>query len=159
MKTKSKYFLGLTILTSSLFLFCCFSIIFYVLRIDTVPESQKVENGMAFVFLFLHLIIVAFAIYMSLKAYIKKSQLLIVIMTNEHGTKNPKSYRNTLIFSIIFGIFGLWFFLNSFGILHIMKFFSLCLNLALTNVGLFIFSVTLYMHFYEPPAVEEIPKE
>ena len=59
MKTKNKYFLGLTLLVSGLFLFDCFSIIFCVLKMNSVPEDKRVENAMGFVYLFLHLIILA----------------------------------------------------------------------------------------------------
>ena len=150
MKTKSKYFLGLIILTIALFVFCCFSIIFDVIKLSTLPEEKRTENFMAFAYLFIHLIIVSAMSVFAVRSYAIKDQILSVFMTLENGQKNPKSYRNSLIFSIIFGIFGIFFFLNSFGILHVMKFFSLGLNLALTNVGFTVSAVTLYMYFYKP---------
>lgn len=159
MKEKSKYFLGLVILTIALFIFCCFSIIFNVINLSNLPEEKRVENFMAFAYLFIHLIIVAVAIYFALKSYLVKDQILSVFMTLENGQKNPNSYRNSLIFSIFFGIFGLWFFLNSFGILHIMSFFSLGLNLALTNVGLSVASIAFYTYFYKPEALKKIVLE
>ena len=150
MKTKSKYFLGLIILTITLFIFCCFSIIFNVLKLSSLPEEKRTENFMAFAYLFIHLIIVSAMIIFAVRSYAIKDQILSVFMTLENGQKNPKAYRNCLVFSIIFGILGVFFFLNSFGILHVMKFFSLGLNLALTNVGFTVFAVTLYMYFYKP---------
>ena len=150
MKTKSKYFLGLIILTITLFVFCCFSIIFNVLKLSSLPEEKRTENFMAFAYLFVHLIIVSAMIIFAVRSYAIKDQILSVFMTLENGQKNPKAYRNCLVFSIIFGILGVFFFLNSFGILHVMKFFSLGLNLALTNVGFTVFAVTLYMYFYKP---------
>ena len=156
MKTKSKYFLGLIILTIALFVFCCFSIIFDVIKLSTLPEEKRTENFMAFAYLFIHLIIVSAMIVFAVRSYAIKDQILSVFMTLENGQKNPKSYRNSLIFSIIFGILGIFFFLNSFGILHVMKFFSLGLNLALTNVGFTVSAVTLYMYFYTPPKKENI---
>ena len=159
MKTKSKYFLGLTILTIALFIFCCFSIIFNVLNLPKIAEEKRVENFMAFAYLFIHLIIVAVIIYFAIKSYLVKDQILSVFMTLENGHKNPNSYRNCLIFSIFFGLFGIWFFLNSFGILHVMSFFSLGLNLALTNVGLTVSSITFYMYFYKPEALKKIVLE
>ena len=149
MKTKNKYFLGLTLLSSGLFLFDCFSIIFCVLKMNSVPEDKRVENAMGFVYLFLHLIILAVVLYYALKSYLQKDQILSVFMTLENGKKNHKAYRNCMVFSIIFLIFGLWFFLNSFEILHVMKFFSLGLNAALCNVGFSIGGVALYMYFYK----------
>ena len=149
MKTKSKYFLGLIILTITLFVFCCFSIIFNVLKLSSLPEEKRTENFMAFAYLFVHLIIVSAMIIFAVRSYAIKDQILSVFMTLENGQKNPKAYRNCLVFSIIFGILGIFFFLNSFGILHVMRFFSLGLNLALTNVGFTVFAVTLYMYFYK----------
>ena len=150
MKTKNKYFLGLIIITIFLFLFCCFTIIFNVIKMPSIPEGKRAESFMAFIYLFIHLIIVSALIFFSLKSYLVKDQILSVFMTLENGRKNPNAYRNCMVFSVIFGILGIFFFLNSFGILHVMKFFSLGLNLALTNVGFTVSSVTLYMYFYKP---------
>lgn len=137
-----------------MFLFCCFSIIFDVLKLSSLPEEKRTENFMAFAYLFLHLILVAALIFFALKSYLVKDQILSVFMTLENGQKNPKAYRNSLIFSIIFGILGIFFFLNSFGIIHVMKVFSLGLNLALTNLGFTVSAVTLYMYFYNPEVKE-----
>ncbi len=155
MKTKNKYFLGLIILSVALFLFCCFTIIFDVLKLSTLPEEKRTENFMAFAYLFIHLIIVSAVIIFAVRSYAIKDQILSVFMTLENGQKNFKAYRNSLIFSIIFGILGIFFFLNSFGIIHVMKFFSLGLNLALTNVGFSVSAITLYMYFYKPTLKEE----
>ena len=155
MKTKNKYFLGLIILCVALFLFCCFTIIFDVLNLSTLPEEKRTENFMAFAYLFIHLIIVSAVIIFAVRSYAIKDQILSVFMTLENGQKNLKAYRNSLIFSIIFGILGIFFFLNSFGIINVMKFFSLGLNLALTNVGFSVSAITLYMYFYKPALKEE----
>ena len=155
MKTKNKYFLGLIIIGVALFLFCCFTIIFDVLKLSTLPEEKRTENFMAFAYLFIHLIIVSAVIIFAVRSFAIKDQILSVFMTLENGQKNLKAYRNSLIFSIIFGILGIFFFLNSFGIIHVMKFFSLGLNLALTNVGFSVFAITLYMYFYKPALKEE----
>lgn len=154
MKTKNKYFLGLVILTIALFVFCCFSIIFDVLKLSNLPEEKRTENFMAFAYLFVHLIIIAVMIVFAVKSYAIKDQILSVFMTLENGAKNPKAYRNCLIFSMIFGVLGIFFFLNSFGILHLMNFFSLGLNLALTNVGFTVSSIAIYMYFYQPRVKE-----
>ena len=150
MKTKNKYFLGLIIIGIVLFLFCAFTIIFDVLKLSSLPEEKRTENFMAFAYLFIHLIIVSVVIIFAVRSYAIKDQILSVFMTLENGQKNPKAYRNSIIFSIIFGILGIFFFLNSFGIINVMKFFSLGLNLALTNAGLSVSAVTLYMYFYKP---------
>ena len=143
MKNKSKYFLGLTLLVSGLFLFCCFSIIFCVLNFSKLPENKVTENYMAFAYLFIHLIAVAIVFYFALKSYMYKDQILSVMMTHENGQKNPSAFKKALFFSIIFGILGIFFFLNAFSIINVMKFFSLGLNLALTNVFLSVASVSL----------------
>lgn len=150
MKTKNNYFLGLIIITLVLFVFCCFTIIFDVLKLSTLPEEKRTENYMAFAYLFFHLIIVGVIVVFAVRSYAIKDQILSVFMTLENGQKNPRAYRNSLIFSIIFGILGIFFFLNSFGIIHVMKFFSLGLNLALTNMGFTVSAITLYMYFYKP---------
>ena len=159
MQKRSKYFLGLTILTIALFVFCCFSIIFNVIKMSSLPEDKRVENFMAFAYLFLHLIICAVLIFYALKSYLVKDQILSIFMTLENGKKNPKAYRNTLIFSIIFGILFVFFFLNSFGIINVLSFFSLGLNLALTNLNLTVFSIALYMYFYRPASLDKIAAE
>lgn len=150
MKTKNKYFLGLIIVSIALFVFCCFTIIFDVLKLSTLPEEKRTENFMAFAYLFIHLIIVGVIVIFAVRSYAIKDQILSVFMTLENGQKNPRAYRNSLIFSIIFGILGIFFFLNSFGIINVMKFFSLGLNLSLTNMGFSVSAITLYMYFYKP---------
>ena len=149
MKTKSKYFLGLSILLGVLFVFCCFSIIFCVLNFSKLPSDKLTENYMAFAYLFIHLIALAIVFYFALKSYLIKDQILSVIMAEENGQKNPSAYKKALFFSIIFGILGIFFFLNAFGIINVMKFFSLGLNLALTNVFLSVAGASLYIYFYK----------
>ena len=155
MKPRSKYFLGLSILLGGLFLFCCFSIIFCVLNFSKLPADKATENYMAFSYLFIHLIAVAIVFYFALKSYLIKDQILSVMMSQENGQKNPSAFKKALVFSIIFGILGIFFFLNAFGIISVMKFFSLALNLALTNVFLSVSAVALYCYFYKVEPKEE----
>ena len=155
MKARNKYFLGLSILTILLFVFCCFSIIYMVLNLPSLPDEKRTVNFMSFAYLFLHLIVVAVMIFFAIKSYLVKDMILSVFMTTEHGQKNPKSYRNCLIFAVVFGIFAVFFFLNSFGILEVMSFFSLGLNIALTNVFLTLSLIPLYMYFYKVEEKEE----
>ena len=75
-------------------------------------------------------------------------------MTMDNGKKNPSAYRNSLIISIVFGVFGIFFFLNAFGIINVTSFLSLGLNLALTNVGLSLFALCLTIYFYKSPVKE-----
>ena len=154
MKPRSKYFLGLSLLIGGLFLFCCFSIIYCVLNFSKMPAEKATENYMAFAYLFIHLIIVAVVFYFALKSYLIKDNILSVMMTHENGQKNPSAFKKALFFSIIFGILGIFFFLNAFSIINVMKFFSLGLNIALTNVFLSVAAVSLYCYFYVPKVKE-----
>ena len=124
-----------------------------------MPAEKATENYMAFAYLFIHLIIVAVVFYFAIKSYLIKDQILSVMMTYENGQKNPTSYKKAMIFAIIFGILGIFFFLNAFSIINVMKFFSLGLNLALTNVFLSVSLVALYCYFYAPKVKEVDVKE
>ena len=158
MKPRSKYFLGLTLLLVGLFVFCCFSIIFCVLNFAKMPAEKATENYMAFGYLFIHMIAVAIVFYFALKSYMIKDQILSVIMREENDQRNEGAFKKALVFAIIFGILGIFFFLNAFGIINVMSFFSLGLNLALTNVFLSVSSVSLYIYFYkvEPEHIEDV---
>ena len=116
-------------------------------------------NTLSFIYLFIHLIILAALIYLALKSYLQKDQLLSIFMTKDNGRKNPIAYRNSLIFAGITGVFGIFFFLNAFEIIGVTSFLSLGLNLALTNVGLSLFALTLTVYFYQPPIREVDVKE
>ena len=118
---------------------------------NKIPADQLAGNTLSFIYLFIHLLIVAAVIYLALKSYFQKDQLLSVFMTTEHGRKNEKSYRNCLLFTIIFGILGIFFFLNAFSIIAVTAFLSLGLNLALTNVFLSVSVVALCLLFYKAP--------
>ena len=159
MKSRNPYFIYLTTVLSGMFLFCSFSIIYYVLKMNEVPESQLAGNTLSFIYLFIHLIILAALIYLAMKSYLQKDQLLSIIMTKDNGRKNPIAYRNTLIFAGIFGVLGIFFFLNAFGIITLTSFLSLGLNLALTNVSLSVFALALTLYFYKPPVKEVDVKE
>ena len=154
MKEKSKYFVGLITLLIGLILFTIFSIIFCVINSSLVPQDKSIEHALAFGYLFIHLIIVMAVLYLALKSYFVKDSLLSVIMTLENGKRNDYAYRNALIISIVFSLIGIYFFLNAFGIIHVMSFFSLGLNVALCNVNLSIGLVALYVYFYKPAEVK-----
>ena len=155
MKQRNKYFFYLTLILGCLFAFCCFSIIYSVLAHNALPKEKRSGDLLALVALFLHLLIVSVGIYLSLKAYLNKPRIVSVIMVDDRGNKNPKSYRNTLIFSIIFGLIGVFFFLNSFGILHLTEILTVTLNLMITNFGFTVSFVALYLYFYKPIPLEE----
>ena len=154
MKSRNPYFIVLTTVIGGAFLFCCFSIIYYVLKMNNISEEQLAGSTLSFVYLFIHLIALAVLIYFSLKSYLQKDQFLAIVMTTDNGRKNPVSYRNSLIVSIVSGVFGVFFFLNAFGIISLTSFLSLGLNLALTNVGLSLFALSLTVYFYKAPVRE-----
>ena len=150
MKAKSKYYLGLIILLACLFLLACFSVIYCSIKGPQTQESKQVEYIMAFAYLFIHILLILGAAFFTIKAYVIRPAILPVIMTLPDGSKNKKSYRNCLIFSIIFGILGIYFLLESFKIIIVIKIFSLALNIVLMNVGFSIMSIALYLYFFKP---------
>lgn len=159
MKTRNKYFLYLTFLFVGLFLFTAFSIIFSVLKYNEIPSGERAGNTLSLVALFLHLLIVAVCFYYALKAYLFKSSFVAVIMVDERGNKNPKSYRNALIVGIVFAVFALFFLLNSFGALTLTKVLSLSLNLELANLGLLISLTSFALLCYKPSKPSEEVEE
>ena len=154
MKNRNPFFITLTVVLCGAFLFCCASIIYYVLKMNEIPESQLAGNTLSFVYLFIHLIALSILIYFSLKSYLQKDQLLAIVMTTDNGRKNPTSYRNALIVAIGSGVVGIFFFLNAFSIINVTAFLSLGLNLALTNVGFSLSTLALTVYFYKPPVRE-----
>ena len=159
MKSKNRYFLYLSLIFVGLFVFCCFSIIYSIVFLNATPAEKRAGNTLSLIALFVHLIIVSVGFYWSLKAYLYKSSIVAVIMVTDRGEKNPRSYRNTLIFSIIFGIFAIFFALNSFGALHLTSILTISLNLMLTNLGFTVSFVALYLFFYKPIPLEEFIEE
>ena len=155
MNKRNKYFLYFSFILIGLFIFACFSIIYAVIKLNQVSASERTGSTLGLVALFLHLIIVSIALIYALKAYQNKSVLVSVVMVDDRGNKNPRSYRNTLIFAGIFVIFAVFFFLNSFGIISLTKILTTSINLVLTNVGFAVSSVSFYLFFYKPVPKEE----
>ena len=154
MNKRNKYFLYFSFILIGLFIFACFSIIYSVIKLNQASASERTGSALGLVALFFHLIIISIALIYDVKAYQNKSILVGVIMVDDRGNKNPRSYRNSLIFAGIFVIFGIFFFLNSFGIISLTNVLTTSINLVLTNVGFAVSSVSFYLFFYKP-----IPKE
>ena len=154
MNKRNKYFLYFSFILIGLFIFACFSIIYSVIKLNQASASERTGSTLGLVALFFHLIIISIALIYDVKAYQNKSILVGVIMVDDRGNKNPRSYRNSLIFAGIFVIFGIFFFLNSFGIISLTNVLTTSINLVLTNVGFAVSSVSFYLFFYKP-----IPKE
>ena len=150
MKTKSKYFLGLIILLAGLFLLAAFSVVYCSIKGGQTEEPKQVEYIMAFVYLFIHIFLVLGATFFAIKGYVIRPAIIPVIMTLPDGSKNKKSYINSMVFAGIFGILGIFFFLESFGIISLVKVFSLALDIALMNVGFSVMGVALYLFFFKP---------
>ena len=154
MNKRNKYFLYFSFVLIGLFIFACFSIIYSVIKLNQASASERAGSTLGLVALFIHLIIVGIALIYDIRAYQNKSVLVAVIMVDDRGNKNPRSYRNSLIFAGIFVIFGLFFFLNSFEIIPLTKVLTTSINLVLTNVGFSISFVAFYLYFYKPTPKE-----
>lgn len=150
---KSKFFLGLTIALGLLFVLDCFSIIFCVKNGGSVDSSQKVEHILGFVYLFIHMLILVVVFYFSLKAYLQKSQLISIVMTNEDGTKNKKAMIRAIVFGSLAAIVGVYFALVTFGLNIPLSFFSLGLKTALMNVGISVCTVCVFLAAYKPTTI------
>lgn len=150
MKTKRAYFRNLTIGLSALFVLTCASIIYSVLNASSVSENQYTGHTLGFAYLFLHLILLAIMIYLSLKAFLKGSQFIEIIMSTEQGEKNKKAVVRAIIFAIIFGLIGMYFILISLGVNIFLNFFPLGIKLAIANLSIFITTISLFLVFYQP---------
>ena len=150
MKAKSKYFLGLIFLLVGLFLLAAFSIIYCAVKGPLVAENKQVEYMMSFAYLLIHVLLILGIAFFAIKAYVIRPAIVPVIMTLQDGSKNKKSYINCMVFTGIFGILGIFFLLESFQIIHVVKVFSLALDIVLMNVGFSIMSIALYLFFYKP---------
>ena len=156
MSKRNKYFLYFSFILIGLFIFACFSIIYSVIKLNQASAAERTGSTLGLVALFLYLVIVSIALVYAIRAYQNKSVLVAVVMVDDRGNKNPRSYRNSLIFAGIFVVFGIFFFLNSFGIISLTKILTTSINLVLTNVGLGIAAVSFYLYFYKPIPKEEL---
>ena len=155
MKAKSKYYLGLIILLAGLFILASFSVVYCSLKGSQTEESKQVEYIMAFAYLFIHIFLVLGVAFFAIKGYAIRPAIIPVIMTLPNGEKNKKSYRNCLVFAVIFGILGLLFLLESFRIFHLIKVFSLALDVALMNVGISVMAIAIYLFLFKPSEKEK----
>ena len=154
MNKRNNYFLYFSFIFVGLFIFACFSIIYSVIALNQADSSARTGSTLGLVALFIYLIITSVGLVYAVRAHQNKSVLVAVIMVDDRGNKNPRAYRNSLIFAGIFVIFGIFFFLNSFGIIPLTKILTTSINLVLTNVGFGVACVSFYLYFYKP-----VPKE
>lgn len=131
MLKEKKLFLILSIALGALFLLACISIVF-VFVIDFQNTS---ENIMATVYLFIHSLIVAGAFYFALKAFLQKSQLMAILMIDEHGNKITKSFVVAIVLSSLSFLVGIYFMLLCFNLPIPLQDFAKGLKFTLMNVG------------------------
>ena len=155
MEKKNKYFLYLIIAAITLFVLDCASIIFSVTMTNSFDETQNVDNALALGYLIIHLILVAAAIYYSVKAYVGKSVLIGVLMYDEKGEPIKKSHNVALTLAIIFGVIGVFFLVSFCGAISALNNFPKVLEIALINVGFSVSTVALFFYFYKLPKKEE----
>lgn len=144
MLKEKKLFLILSIALGALFLLACISIVF-VFVIDFQNTS---ENIMATVYLFIHSLIVAGAFYFALKAFLQKSQLMAILMIDEHGNKITKSFVVAIVLSSLSFLVGIYFMLLCFNLPIPLQDFAKGLKFTLMNVGYSIGIVSLAFAIY-----------
>lgn len=144
MLKEKKLFLILSIALGALFLLACVSIVF-VFVIDFQNTS---ENIMATVYLFIHSLIVAGAFYFALKAFLQKSQLMAILMIDEHGNKITKSFVVAIVLSSLSFLVGIYFMLLCFNLPIPLQDFAKGLKFTLMNVGYSIGIVSLAFAIY-----------
>lgn len=152
---KRKFFLGLIIAEIILFALCCASIIYCVINGNTVPDAKKAEHTMAFVFLFLHLIVISVFFFYSVRAYLTKSVLVQAITTLDNGQRNRKSTIICSILAVLLLALAVFFTLAIFGVPDIKNVFSLGLHFALANVGYTVSTMCIFLVFYKPDETTE----
>ena len=139
----------------TLFVLCCASIILCVLNGGSVPSDKKVEHTMAFVFLFLHLVIIGVLFIYTLKAYLAGSMFIQIVTTKDSGEKNKKAVVVCSILAGIFALIGVFFITVLCGVDSFGKIFSLGLQYALMNAGLTISTLCLFLVFYKPDEIKK----
>ena len=103
---------------------------------------------MATVYLFIHSLIVAGAFYFALKAFLQKSQLMAILMIDEHGHKITKSFVVAIVLSSLSFLVGIYFMLLCFNLPIPLQDFAKGLKFTLMNVGYSIGIVSLAFAIY-----------
>ena len=152
---KRRFFLGLIIAEIILFALCCASIIYCVINGNAVPDAKKAEHTMAFVFLFLHMIVLAILFFYALRAYLVGSSFIQIITTKENGEKNKKAVIISSILAGVFALIAVYFVTVLCGVPSFGNVFSLGLQFALVNVGFNITTLCLFLVFYKPDEIKK----
>ena len=142
-KTK-KYNLAFLCAIGILFVVASFSIIsVFVFNFDS-----STENVISTIYLFLYLIALTFIFYNSFRSYLTKSQVMSVMMIDEHGFVIKKSKRNSLILAIVSFVFFVFSLALACGLNKIITIFSKGVIYAVLNTSLAILVISLFFHFY-----------
>lgn len=145
---EKKYFKKMLFIVGFAFAATCFSIIFCVIKANTVNESQSSSHVMSIVFMFLQLIMEAIVFYYSFKAMVNGSSLIKNVMLIEDGTPNVKCKRNALIFGIVSLILSIYMILVLIIPNIFLSFFALGLKFALANFLALVAIIAFYFYFY-----------
>lgn len=142
-KTK-KFFLSFLFVLGALFLLAGFSLVMaFVYNFENTSE-----NIISIVYLFLHLIVLAFAFYYAFRAYMFKPSLMNIVMIDENGLVIKKSRRVAIIIATISLIFVIFSLAMLFGLNKVITFLSAGTIYAFLNSGASVGITSLYFIFY-----------
>ena len=142
-KTK-KFFLSFLFVLGALFLLAGFSLVMaFVYNFENTSE-----NIISIVYLFLHLIVLAFAFYYGFRAYMFKPSLMNIVMIDENGLVIKKSRRVAIIIATISLIFVIFSLAMLFGLNKVITFLSAGTIYAFLNSGASVGITSLYFICY-----------
>ena len=145
--TDKKYFKTMLFAIAGLFLITCFSVIFCVINIKNVDDSQNTSHIMSIVYLIFQLIMEGIVFYYAFKAMISGSSLVKAVMYVKEGVINKKSKRNALIIMILSAGLAIYFLLTI--LLDIfLSFLALGLRFAIMNLFCFIAVIAVFFFCY-----------
>ena len=142
-KTK-KFFLSFLVVLGALFVLAGFSLI----MVFVVDFKSTSENIISIGYLFLHLVVLAFAFYYAFRAYISRPNLMNVVMVDEHGLVIKKSKRVAIIIATIAFALAAFALAMLFGLSKVVTFLSPGTVYAFLNVGLSVGVTCLYFLAY-----------
>ena len=142
-KTK-KFFLSFLFVLGGLFLLAGFSLV----RVFVFEFEKTSENIISIVYLFLHLIVLAFAFYYAFRAYIYKPSLMNTVMIDEHGFVIKKSRRVAIIIATISLVLVAFSLAMIFGLNKVISFISPGTIYAFLNSGASVGITCVYFTIY-----------
>ena len=128
----------------ALFLIAGYSII----SVFIVNFNADSDTIVPVIYLFLHLIVLAFAFYYVFRAYVSKPVLMSVFMIDEYGNVIKKSKKVAMVLFIL-GLLLVGFNLAMlFGLNKIITIFSLGLQYAVLNTALTVGTGSIFFYIY-----------